>query len=176
MLKALREWMICVWYALPDILVAIVFLVLLFIFLLKMAEDKRWERFEGKQSISELVWMVWLLKSELSELEKKLLLHLSIQCCVQYVLQVYWDRAEAAAAALGDALHESCAERDALRAELTELRAALQGATCTVCLVRPAQIAAVPCGHRFLCTSCDTGPDWRCYVCRMPMTGTLRVF
>jgi hypothetical protein len=88
-------------------------------------------------------------------------------------------------------------ERDALRAERDEARAALEAeraeherelqelaeklqalkcdglAICTVCLVRPAQIAAVPCGHRFLCTSCDTGPDWRCYVCRMPMTGTL---
>jgi hypothetical protein len=51
-----------------------------------------------------------------------------------------------------------------------------EGAQCTVCLVRPAQIAAVPCGHRFVCTSCAIGPDSRCYVCRAPMTGTLRVF
>jgi uncharacterized coiled-coil protein SlyX len=78
------------------------------------------------------------------------------------------------------------AERDALRALLDALAEKLEalelGRTCTVCLERPAQIAAVPCGHRFVCTSeecrakVDRHPNSRCYICREPMTGTLRVF
>ena len=45
--------------------------------------------------------------------------------------------------------HES--ELDALAEKLEALECD-EGAGCTVCLVRPAQIAAVPCGHRFVCT------------------------
>jgi hypothetical protein len=102
-------------------------------------------------------------------------------------------------------------ERDALRSELDALRSELdalrsewdaldyesssEGSTassevvgladtpqCTVCRSAPAEIAAVPCGHRFLCASgecraqVDGHPHTRCYVCRAPRTGTLRVF
>jgi hypothetical protein len=69
--------------------------------------------------------------------------------------------------------------RDALAEKLKALE--LDGA-CRVCLDRPAEIAAVPCGHRFVCTSeecrakVDRHPDSRCYICRTPMTGTLRIY
>ena len=78
------------------------------------------------------------------------------------------------------------AERDEARAERAALAEQLEALeldrTCRVCLERPAEIAAVPCGHRFVCTSeqcrakVDRHPDSRCYVCRTPMTGTLRIF
>jgi hypothetical protein len=85
-------------------------------------------------------------------------------------------------------------ERDALDYELDYERYALVSTAswevvgladtpqCTVCRSAPAEIAAVPCGHRFLCASgeCRAQVDGhrhtRCYVCRAPRTGTLRVF
>jgi hypothetical protein len=72
-------------------------------------------------------------------------------------------------------------ETDRLKAELRLAKQTLC-TVCTVCLVRPAQIAEVPCGHSMLCTSeeclarVDRHPVSRCPLCREPMTGTLRVF
>jgi hypothetical protein len=66
--------------------------------------------------------------------------------------------------------------------ELDALAEKLEERECTVCLVRPARIAAVPCGHRWLCMSEECRakvarhPVSRCPLCREPMTGTLRVF
>jgi hypothetical protein len=90
--------------------------------------------------------------------------------------KVYAERDKAQNADEIDALR---AERDALARKLEALEL---DSTCRVCLERPAEIAAVPCGHRFVCTSeecrakVDRHPDSRCYVCRTPMTGTLRIF
>ena len=78
-------------------------------------------------------------------------------------------------------------ERDEVRAtgmcaRGLDVHALKCGGKCTVCLDRPAEIAAVPCGHRWLCTNeecrakLDRHPVSRCPLCRTPMTGKLRVF
>jgi hypothetical protein len=97
--------------------------------------------------------------------------------------KVYAERDKVQNTAEIDALR---AERAALRAERDALAEKLEALeldrACRVCLDRPAEIAVVPCGHRFVCTSeecrakVDRHPDIRCYICREPMTGTLRVF
>jgi hypothetical protein len=49
---------------------------------------------------------------------------------------------------------------------------------CSLCLERPPTIAMIPCGHVCVCAEnqCRTKLSGRCFVCRGPVTGTLRVY
>jgi tetratricopeptide (TPR) repeat protein len=51
----------------------------------------------------------------------------------------------------------------------------VEGGECVVCLEMQAQIAVIPCGHVCLCAGCNQHQHF-CPICRVPVTGSLRVY
>lgn len=47
---------------------------------------------------------------------------------------------------------------------------------CVVCLDKPADYAAIPCGHKCVCKGCKEGVKSQCPCCRVQAAGWLRIF
>jgi serine/threonine protein kinase len=52
-----------------------------------------------------------------------------------------------------------------------------EASTCVICFDEAPTHAMVPCGHMCMCGDCiEISPPTRCYLCRRPVTETIKVF
>ena len=75
-------------------------------------------------------------------------------------------------------LNDSVVERtNQLLTALSEFKGTKNTKVCSICYTRTPTIAFIPCGHTH-CSDCTTrGVNRnRCFICRSPIEGTLRIF